>query len=304
MAPLMMSNWRGGVGNWFLKEPDSATDFEIFDYKYYGPISIAGNYKNTWSMLSRRTCEKFMTMYGIAAAEGLVPAEAEEAHDDSGVEGEGGVCIMDFSEAQDSIWLNDIHGAGCPDSFANHMDKRCFWYKQLATLGKVTVLLNFFAFFMNLAGVMMIFMTKMVQTRDIIFTTLCLSNICCWISFFMWMSGTSAAFMTMAKTSTYPYPGIATGGWMYVLGVFWHLAGVVSFGYLKIWQKMGERFKQLNEDQVMGNPGMNNPMGGPMGAPPMGAPPTGAPPTEEETQPLKQASEEETQPLKQEGEAI
>jgi len=240
MMPLMMSSWRIGAGSWFLKDQAGVGDFLTFPYKYYGPFSVTGSYRSSWTTLSRSTCDAFMVAFGLSAVEGLVKENDEG--DLALSADEGGFCVAEPNEAhtakwQDSIQVRKDDGNACPDTFAYHFEQRCFWYRQIKTIGTVMMSLCSLAFMMNMGCVMCIFLTKLTSTRETIFASLIFCQILLWIAFGMWVGVSGAMFTELGQSGAFPYPSLGWAAYFYVGAVCWHLIGTCLFGYFKIFQK-------------------------------------------------------------------
>lgn len=211
LIALIMPNWRGGVGNYFLKDVDGVIDFATYPVRYYSPTWVVGTYRMAWSTLARSTCDNSMVIYGLSMADNL---------------------------AGNTEWWCAGTGANCPDNWTNHYVKRCEVYKTIASISSATCVLTMFAFMMTIGCVFMIFLARLNTIKVPIFATLIFSNFCMWSALALWLFMTAKGFTELGSSATYPYPGVAAGAYVYAFGCMVHLGGTAMFGVFKIFMRI------------------------------------------------------------------
>lgn len=214
MAALVLPNWRQGTGNWFLTDNPGVADWALFSYKTYGPLWTFGVYFQTWGALSNAVCQKLRVVIGITVVEGVGEEFLRTGSN------EKGYCIGG-------------PGSGCADTFAQHFQDRCAWYSQLASLGSFLMLWVSLAFLANMACVMSVFLTRLKDSKFTIMCTLCMVQFMVHTGFWTWVVVSSMAFHRLGQTGTYPFPDLAGGAAVFLVGCFMHFAGVVSFWWFK-----------------------------------------------------------------------
>jgi hypothetical protein len=215
---VVVSNWRIGVGNWFLVDRPlwlGLNTWQVFAYRYYGPLFIWGAFPQTWGTVASMVCGQFRATYAMSVAEGLAKT--------------GSFCIG---------------LPGCADTFADHFMTRCEEYNYMSTIGAVVIGFTAFAFVINMATLMTLFLSSLKQTKYIILGLLMLVDvivISCWL---LWVYFSRRAFEKLAANSTYPFPELASGAYVYLAGVFIHASGTFAF----FWYKMGVKYFKNEED--------------------------------------------------------
>ena len=215
---VVVSSWRIGVGNWFLVDQPlwlGLNTWQVFAYRYYGPLFIWGAFPQTWGTVGSMVCGQFRAVYGITVAEGLLKT--------------GSFCIG---------------LPGCADSFADHFMMRCEEYNYMSTVGAVVIGFTAFAFVINMATLMTLFLSTLKDTKVVILGLFMLVDcltISCWVG---WVYFSRRTFEKLGSNSTYPFPELASGAFVYLAGVFIHASGTFAF----FWYKMGRKYFQKEED--------------------------------------------------------
>lgn len=214
MVAAVLPSWRVGAGNLFLYEQASSIMTRpTYTERFYGLIFVSGTYRVMWSMLTRMTCEKWENVYFDAQLKGL-------ATEDS-------ACVADSA---DSV-------GDCPANYANHMMHRCWEYETIHQASNVLLIMTSITFLLTVGSCGLLFLASVKSNRDIILALLVLSDLFLLIGIIWYSFQTDKAFKLLGESGTYPYPGVGSAYYTWVVFATLHFFGVLMFAWCKVFSK-------------------------------------------------------------------
>mmetsp|Transcript_145062 Transcript_145062/g.404133 ORF Transcript_145062/g.404133 Transcript_145062/m.404133 type:complete len:422 (-) Transcript_145062:110-1375(-) len=220
---MFMPRWRvDRVGTQQLSAFWVVTGFE---QREYGLLQVRGSFSQSWHTVVQSACD-FRTFGMVVNAGNLIGNAAGDAIDAFKKGGESDK-VADLDK---SCSGNDK----CANGFAQHMWNRCHEYEKIFRISLVTVGCTFAAIIMSVSGVFVACLTKIPRTGGISFGLFLGGSVMTVAVNMVWAIITDLSFKRLGEDAWFPYPSLAVGYFLHLIGGFTLSASTGIFGYLVV----------------------------------------------------------------------
>lgn len=207
-----------------------------FASKEYGLLAVRGSRSQSWSLVTRSTCDwtKLSQISTLALS------------------------------AYTAGWSSSDKGCSsyerCGAGFANHMANRCENYSAMYYVSMATLATSFLGILVSLSGLLVATLGKMKQSAGIAYGLIIFSGLVMLAANIAWALVTHFSFVELGNTAWYPYPDLGIGWFLHLYGcvtmivsisVFWWLMAPVVMAYYAQEAKLAKRKLKLSKMNKM-----------------------------------------------------
>eukprot|EP00930_Biecheleria_cincta_P070577 TRINITY_DN5820_c0_g1_i2.p1 TRINITY_DN5820_c0_g1~~TRINITY_DN5820_c0_g1_i2.p1 ORF type:complete len:387 (+),score=61.43 TRINITY_DN5820_c0_g1_i2:58-1218(+) len=184
-----------------------------FVTKEYGLLSVRGSRSQSWSLITRNTCD-----WNTASQVSTIAVSAFTE-----------ISAMTSSSSSSSGCTSYEK---CGGGFANHMSDRCEKYSAMYYVSMATLGTSFLGILVSLCGLLVATLGKMKQSAGIAYGLMLFAGIVMLASNAAWALVTHFSFVELGTTAWYPYPDLGIGWFLHLYGCVTILVSMSVFGWL------------------------------------------------------------------------
>lgn len=184
-----------------------------FVSKEYGLLAGRGTRSQSWSLITRNTCDwtkaSQVSSFAVAAYTEIQALTGSSS-------GSSGCSSYEK----------------CGSGFSNHMADRCENYSAMYYVSMATLGTSFLGILVALCGLLVATLGKMKQSAGIAYGLMMFAGIVMLASNIAWALVTHFSFVELGNTAWYPYPDLGIGWFLHLYGCVTVVVSISVFGWL------------------------------------------------------------------------